>query len=91
MISFPHPELPTITTLLLEILLAGCGVPMVKRSKESLKAEKSRVNQLLDEENRTCNKCKDKKGMGCEGCFHDKRKKALQKKKEEIQTALAAH
>ena len=63
---------------------------MVKRSKESLKAEKSRVNQLLDEENRTCNKCKDKKDLGCEGCFHDKRKKALQKMKEEVQQALAA-
>ena len=62
---------------------------MVKRSKESLKLEKSRVNQLIDEENRNCNKCKDKKGLGCEGCFHDKRKKALQKKKEEIQQFIA--
>jgi hypothetical protein len=59
-------------------------------SKESLKAEKTRVNQLLDEENRNCNKCKDKKEHGCEGCFHDKRKKALQKRKDEIQEALAA-
>lgn len=63
---------------------------MVKRSKESLKAEKSRVNQLLDEENRKCNKCKDKKQLGCKGCFHDKRKTALQKKKEEILQMLAA-
>jgi hypothetical protein len=62
----------------------------VKRSKESLKQEKTRVNQLLDEENRHCNKCKDKKQLGCEGCFHDRRKKALQKKKEEIQQTLAA-
>ncbi|MGA1848443.1 MAG: hypothetical protein ACMUHB_03795 [Thermoplasmatota archaeon] len=59
-------------------------------SKESLKAEKTRVNQLLDEENRNCNKCKDKKEQGCEGCFHDKRKKALQKRKDEIQEAIAA-
>ena len=59
-------------------------------SKESLKAEKTRVNQLLDEENRRCNKCKDKKTIGCESCFHEKRKKALQKRKEEIQLAISS-
>lgn len=75
----------------MEILLVVRGVPMVKRSKESLKAEKSRVNQLIDEENRTCNKCKEKKDLGCEGCFHDRRKNTLQKLKEDIQQALAAH
>ncbi|MBN1538805.1 MAG: hypothetical protein JW939_01570 [Candidatus Thermoplasmatota archaeon] len=63
---------------------------MVKRSKESLKAEKSRINQLIDEENRTCNKCKEKKDLGCEGCFHEKRKSTLQKMKEDIQQAMAA-
>ncbi len=63
---------------------------MQKYNKESLKQEKTRVNQLIDEENRNCAKCKDKKEAGCEGCFHDKRKHALQKKKEEIAAALAS-
>jgi hypothetical protein len=63
---------------------------MQKYNKESLKQERSRVNQLLDEENRLCAKCKDKKEKGCEGCFHEKRKNALLSKKEEIQEALAA-
>lgn len=63
---------------------------MQKRNKESLKQERTRINQLLDEENRNCAKCKDKKTVGCEGCFHDKRKKALQKTKDEVQQALAA-
>ena len=63
---------------------------MQKYNKESLKQEKSRVNQLLDQVNRTCAKCKDKKDKGCEGCFHDKRKKNLQKRKEEVVAALAA-
>ena len=76
--------------LIIEINIAGCGVPMVKHNRESLKAEKSRVNHLLDEVNRICNKCKDKKELGCEGCFYDKRKKALQARKEEIMQALAS-
>lgn len=63
---------------------------MQKYNKESLKQEKSRVNQLLDEVNRTCAKCKDKKDKGCEGCFHDRRKRNLQKRKEEVVAALAA-
>jgi hypothetical protein len=63
---------------------------MQKYNKESLKQEKSRVNQLLDEENRNCAKCKDKKESGCEGCFHDKRKKALLKRKEEVTAAMAS-
>ncbi|MFW3145243.1 MAG: hypothetical protein ACMUIE_00345 [Thermoplasmatota archaeon] len=65
-------------------------MPMQKRNKESLKQERTRINQLIDEENRRCSKCKDKKDIGCEGCFHDKRKKALLKRKEEVQAALAA-
>ncbi len=62
---------------------------MQKRNKESLKQERTRINHLIDEENRVCAKCKEKKKYGCEGCFHDRRKKALQKSKEEIQEALA--
>ncbi|MEA3558687.1 MAG: hypothetical protein U9R75_05470 [Candidatus Thermoplasmatota archaeon] len=65
------------------------GVPMQKRNKESLKQEKTRVNQLLDEENRICAKCKEKKKLSCEGCFHDRRKRALQKIKNEVQEAMA--
>ncbi|OYT45414.1 hypothetical protein B6U90_03360 [Thermoplasmatales archaeon ex4484_6] len=64
---------------------------MQKYSKEALKQEKSRINQLLDIENRYCAKCKDKKEYGCEGCFHDKRKRALLKSKEEIAAAQASH
>jgi len=63
---------------------------MQSYSKEKLKTEKTRVGHLLDEENRLCAKCKEKKDMGCEGCFHEKRKKALLKRKEDIVTALAA-
>jgi hypothetical protein len=63
---------------------------MQKYNKESLKQEKTRVNQLLDQENRICAKCKDKKEKGCEHCFHEKRKQALQKKKEEVTAAQAA-
>ncbi len=63
---------------------------MQKYNKESLKQEKTRVNQLLDEDNRKCAKCKDKKEIGCEGCFHDKRKKALRIRKEEVTAALAS-
>ena len=63
---------------------------MQKYNKESLKHEKSRVNHLLDKENRHCAKCKDKKDVGCEGCFHDKRKKALLLRKEKNIAAMAA-
>lgn len=63
---------------------------MVKHNKESLKHERTRINQLLDQENRICAKCKDKKQYGCEGCFHDKRKKQLQEQKEKIIEALSA-
>ena len=65
-------------------------MPMQKYNKESLKQEKSRVNQLLDQENRNCAKCKDKKDKGCDHCFHEKRKEALIKRKEEVTTALAS-
>jgi len=57
---------------------------MAKLNKETLKKERARINSLLDQENRICAKCKDKKKVGCEGCFHDKRKKNLEKMKEEI-------
>jgi hypothetical protein len=62
---------------------------MVKYNKESLKAEKSRLNTLLDQENKNCAKCKDRNSMGCEGCFHDGRRKKLARMKEEIAEALA--
>ena len=63
---------------------------MQKYNKETLKQEKTRVNQLLDQENRICAKCKDKKDKGCENCFHEKRKQALSKKKEEVTAAQAS-
>ena len=63
---------------------------MVKHNKESLKQERTRINHLLDQENRICAKCKDKKEAGCEGCFHDKRKKHLMKRKEEINELLSS-
>ena len=63
---------------------------MQKYNKETLKQEKTRVNQLLDQENRICAKCKDKKDKGCEHCFHEKRKHALAKRKEEVAAALAS-
>ena len=63
---------------------------MVKHNKESLKQERTRINQLLDQENRICAKCKDKKQYGCEGCFHDKRKKQLQEHKDRITETLSS-
>ena len=62
----------------------------MKHNKESLKQERTRINQLLDQENRNCNKCKEKKLYGCEGCFHLKKKKLLQEEKERITEALSA-
>ncbi len=54
------------------------------QSKDSIRKEKSRINHLLDQENRTCAKCKDKKITGCNGCFHLKRKEKLQIQKDAI-------
>lgn len=62
---------------------------MAKHSKESLRHERTRINQLLDIENRICAKCKEKKKLGCEGCFHDKKKKQLKIDKERIVEALS--
>jgi len=64
---------------------------MGKYNKETLKAEKTRINQLLDQENRTCAKCHDKDAMGCDGCYHDRRKKHLLHQKEKVAEALANH
>lgn len=63
---------------------------MVIHNKESLKQERTRINQLLDKENRICAKCKEKKRKGCEGCFHDRRKRSLQKRKDEITDLLSS-
>ena len=54
------------------------------QSKENLRKEKSRINHLLDQENKICAKCKDKKTAGCEGCFHLKRKEKLQRQKDDL-------
>jgi hypothetical protein len=62
----------------------------MKYNKESLKAEKSRLNSLLDAENRNCAKCKDKDSMGCDSCFHDRRKRQLNSLKEKVSEALAS-
>jgi hypothetical protein len=61
----------------------------MKYNKESLKAEKSRLNSLLDTENRGCAKCKDKDTHGCDGCYHDRRKRQLNALKEKVSEALA--
>ncbi len=61
----------------------------MKFNKESLKAEKSRLNSLIDQENRGCAKCKDKDSMGCESCFHEKRKRQLANLKDKVSEALA--
>jgi len=63
---------------------------MVIHNKESLKQERTRINHLLDRENRICAKCKEKKEKGCEGCFHDRRKKSLLSRKEEITEILSS-
>ncbi len=62
---------------------------MQSTNSESLKAEKSHINHLLDEENRICAKCTEKNESGCEGCFHEKRKRSLTGRKERVITALA--
>ena len=62
---------------------------MAKYNKESLKAEKTRINHLLDLENRNCAKCKDKAASGCEGCYHGKRKKHLGQMKEKFAQSMA--
>ncbi len=61
----------------------------MKFNKESLKAEKSRLNSLMDAENRGCAKCKDKESLGCDSCYHDRRKKQLANLKEKVSEALA--
>jgi hypothetical protein len=61
----------------------------MKYNKESLKAEKSRLNSLMDQENRGCAKCKDKDSLGCEDCFHTRRKRKLSHLKEKVTEALA--
>lgn len=62
---------------------------MQAQSMDSLRAQKTNVNHLLDEINKVCAKCKDKDTVGCDGCSHDRRKKALLTKKEGIVIAMA--
>jgi hypothetical protein len=62
----------------------------MKFNKESLKSEKSRLNSLLDAENRGCAKCKDKDSLGCISCYHDRRKKHLANLKEKVSEALVS-
>lgn len=62
---------------------------MQVQNMDSLRAQKTNVNHLLDEVNKVCAKCKDKDTVGCSGCSHDQRKKALMSRKEGIVTAMA--
>jgi len=56
---------------------------------DTLRAQKTRVNHLIDEVNKVCAKCKEKDLTGCEGCSHDKRKRNLMSKKDGIIAAMA--
>jgi len=62
---------------------------MQTQNMDTLRAQKTSVNHLIDEVNKVCAKCKDKDIIGCDGCSHDRRKRNLMSKKEGIITAIA--
>ena len=62
----------------------------INTNKEFIRAKKKHVTSLLDAEKSICSKCKEKEEMRCDSCYHDFRKRQLEKKIGHLKELISA-